>query len=763
MKPISSLAIGLLAAVLLASCGGDDGKPVQLNLLGNRADLVSDGDAMVEVQLPPGANSRTLKVAVNGTNQTDVFVERDGRLVGLLTNLQVGKNVVEVSANDARTTRLQITNASRGGPIISGPQQGPFYCATVTPQPGSDLTPATLASGLSTEAYDAQCNIKSEFKLYYRTTATGCSFALPGSNPSTCFKPYDPSVTAPVDLATTTTDTGLTVPYVVRVERGTMNRGIYDIAVLVDPSKPWDRGTETHPTWNGKVNFLFGGAGSQPRRQMASAENWTDDKSLSRGWMVAVNSMTDGSRNNNRVVTAETVMMMKEHIVDRYGEVRFTIASGCSAGSTNAMTVNSVHPGLLDGAIISCALLDFETVSSENFECGLLVDAFDRAPWKNAMTAGGYTQADINAKKAAIAGAKTHSVCQTWFNAFGRQRFNGNNTIAYSANSTTGAISTSPINPPTNNCQLPPAAVWDPVTNPTGVRCGAWDWMASLYGKLPDGTANTTRDTTGIQYGLTALRESRITPEEFVALNETVGGLSREGVVTAERTVADISALETAYRTGMVLESSLGTLALIDLRGADDLHQNWRSFALRARMEQAYGHHDNHAMWRYPGASGTRPTGMDVTALLEMDKWLTTLKADKSNRKLLQKIVSAKPPTALDYCLLSTDPTGTEKVTDSAACDADPVLAPDASPRQAAGGPRGENVLKCQIKPLDVADYAPAVLSGTQLQRLQAVFPNGVCDWSLPGLGQQSTGDVPYTFMGGPGGQPLPPVPVATY
>ena len=56
---------------------------------------------------------------------------------------------------------------------------------------------------------------------------------------------YDP-VTNPTgnrcgdpDLAMTTTSDGLTVPFIVRVERGTLNRGIYDIVVLFDPNKPW--------------------------------------------------------------------------------------------------------------------------------------------------------------------------------------------------------------------------------------------------------------------------------------------------------------------------------------------------------------------------------------------------------------------------------------------------------------------------------------------------------------------------------------------
>ena len=32
-------------------------------------------------------------------------------------------------------------------------------------------------------------------------------------------------------------------------------------------------------------------------------------------------------------------MMMKEHIVDNYGEVRFTMGNGCSGGSINQNTL----------------------------------------------------------------------------------------------------------------------------------------------------------------------------------------------------------------------------------------------------------------------------------------------------------------------------------------------------------------------------------------------------------------------------------------
>ena len=48
--------------------------------------------------------------------------------------------------------------------------------------------------------------------------------------------PVPPMADSPADMATATTDAGVTTDYVVRIERGTMDRGIHEIAVLSDPS-----------------------------------------------------------------------------------------------------------------------------------------------------------------------------------------------------------------------------------------------------------------------------------------------------------------------------------------------------------------------------------------------------------------------------------------------------------------------------------------------------------------------------------------------
>ena len=77
----------------------------------------------------------------------------------------------------------------------------------------------------------------------------------------------------------------------------------------------------------------------------------------------------------------------------------------------------------------------------------------------------------------------------------------------------------------------------------------------------------------------------------------------------------------------------------------------------------------------------------------------------------------------------------------------------------AAGGPLTDDIAKCQLKPLNPSDYR-VFFTPTQWARLTAAFPDGVCDWSKPGVGQVPW--TPTTFRGGPGGQDLPAAPVST-
>ena len=813
-------ATGTLAA--LTACGSNDDGPaaVEIRTLSTRADLVTGGDALVEIVLPAGTDTTGLSVQVGNRDVTSAFARRaDGRITGLVTGLSTGDNVLVAQTGSAAAAQLTITNTPKGSPVLSGAQVTPFYCATPTPVAVNGNTPATPASGLSGTP-DASCNIATETKLYYRTTAaaqsvanpTGCTAGLPdpiwtvGANATTvpaqptppangCFKPYTVG-TVPSDLATTTTDTGVTVPFIVRVERGTINRGIYDIAVLFDPAKPW---TAVAPQsgWNGKVYYSFGSSTGQPRRQIRPQAAWSGaEEQLKRGFIFATNSMTDSARNSNRVLMSETTMLMKEHIGDTYGPIKFTIGTGCSGGSINSNMNASINPGILDGVITSCTYPDSETTGLEVGDCALLVEAYQKPQLIGGTGLwAGLTQDQINAKKGAINGHPDQTGCQAWFNAFGSnakagvyfQRtvgtggaLSGQNLADWNA----GVIRQSAT--AVNNCELPNSAVYDPANaaaTATLPRCNATAWAEPIFGRVPGGTLPVDpRDNTGVQYGLKALLSGAINAEEFVTLNEIVGGFDRDSTLRAQRTTADIEALNTAYRAGVVASGKqLAKTAIIDLRGWDDsnadvppgqtpfantipIHHQWFSWAIRDRITAAVGDAQNQALWRFARTGLAAPGTVGLDAVLAMDQWLTTLKADTGSASIEQKVRAARPLSGTrdtrDFCLLPEDPTQTNKVFDMAVCDANKYLKPSASPRQVAGGPRAENILKCQLKPIATSDYPGTTFSGNQLGRLQAVFPNGVCDWSKPGVGQQDAVG-PLTFKAGPGGQPLAAAPTS--
>ena len=803
--PGRTVLCAAFCAAFLSGCLGDGDSPaattttaagpvLTIRTMNNRPDLISGGDAMVEIVLPAGATAAGLKVDVDGRDVSAAFAARpDGRVTGLVTGLAEGNNVLSASATGASAAMLTITNASRGGPVISGAQTVPFFCATPLPRSATASSPVTNGSGLSTEAVDAKCNIATEYKLYYKTTTAGCTTGLPDPSASgsaftsttlvvttasaastTCFKPYDPAAAAPADLATTVTDAGKTVPFIVRVERGTMNRGIYDIVSLFDPTKPWTA-VAPQDQWNGKLIYHFGFSTGQIRRQQRTSNNWTTNNlgtgnvdaqtAISKGYVWVSNSMTDSSVNSNRVLMSETVMMMREHIADNYGPVKYAHGTGCSGGSINSNTNATIAPGLLDGYSISCAFPDSETTAIEVIDCVVLVEAYQKPQWTALMGAASSTT--INAKKAAINGHLDQSGCHGWYNAFGgngkastyNQRF-----VSDSA----GTISTNPAS--TNNCQLLPSQVYDPITNPTGARCGGADWAASIWGKSAQGFGLQTSDNDGVQYGLKALLSDTITGEEFVTLNEIVGGVDKDANLKATRTVADLAALPIAYRAGIVMNGkNYAKSAVIDMRGWDDssasaspsiVHFVWRSFSIRDRLDKDFGDHANHALWRFGRNGLGAPSFMPAESLSVMDTWLTALKADTSTASLEQKVRTAKPATAADYCVLSTDTAQATKVTDVTTCNADPKLKYYSSPRQVAGGPLAENIFKCQLRPVNDVEYGGR-LDAAQLLRMRAVYTGGVCDFGKPGVGQQDP-VAPLNFKAGPGGAAFAAAPVST-
>ena len=252
---------------------------------------MSGGDAMIEIVLPKDASAAGLKVEVGGRDLSAAFAVRaDGRIKGLLTGLAVGDNIVTAQTDSASAAQLTLTNADRGGPVYSGEQIMPFICATPVPQGATANAPATNASGLATAATDAQVQHRDRVQAVLQTPRPAAAPRLPDPSPNVAFNNPAPATTArrrPTPASSPTPGrtgagrhghhdhrSGLTVPYIVRVERGTMNRGIYDIAVLFDPTKAWQP-TQPQAQWNGKVLYHFGASTGQPRRQVRPATAWS--------------------------------------------------------------------------------------------------------------------------------------------------------------------------------------------------------------------------------------------------------------------------------------------------------------------------------------------------------------------------------------------------------------------------------------------------------------------------------------------------------
>ena len=116
----------------------------------------------------------------------------------------------------------------------------------------------------------------------------------------------------------------------------------------------------------------------------------------------------------------------------------------------------------------------------------------------------------------------------------------------------------------------------------------------------------------------------------------------------------------------------------------------------------------------------------------------------RGNRKrhvgaLAEKVVADKFAGLVDACY----PTASQKVTDAATRAS--LFPYSKDPRMAAGGPLTDDIFKCALKPVTTSDYT-TTLTTPQLDALKAAFPDGVCDWSQRGVGQQARAGTWFTY-----------------
>ena len=678
-------------------------------MLSNRADLISGGDALVSVDLR--ADPRAVRVELNGADITSAFsVRPNGRFEGLVTNLAEGTNVLRVRPGNGVGRSLEIHNHPIGGPVFSGPQVQPWLCRTQV-----QTNPSLGTSS------DAKCNAATVVELFYRNTADQFVAYNPASPP------------APDAIQQTTTDQGKTVPFIVERVTGTANRGIYQFALLVDPTKPVSPWTEQ--PWNHKFVNSFGGACGVNYQQptVGSQLGAANATLLGRGFAVGTSSLNTYLNQCNDIISAEALMMTKEILTERHGPIRYTIGTGGSAGTMQQHLITEAYPGLLDGITTSLLYEDhwYQVVSS--FDCILL--------WRYFGLQNGLLGLPSNPNPLFLTAAERQKV-------WGSNPAGPDNMCGTKINFTVvELIADSPFG--CSGPAEPPLWRWNATTNPSGTRCTIQDYQKSLFGVGPDGKAPSPLDNIGVQYGLNALRAGTLTTEQFVDVNARIGGLNIDGLWQAQRTGGDVGALEKVYRSGRIV-SGRGTASVAEIEVRSNItdtgfHPPFHSFTYRARLDRTNGNHDTHVIWVPNG-------GQTPDQILTVDAWLAGVEADTSADPLPAKLARHKPAAAVDACFRAGGVVQDVMCTDPAT--GVPGWQYYGNPRLVADWPFTLDHFKCRLKPLVRSDYIPLAFTDAQWAQLNQAFPTGVCDYSKPAVGQQPS--IPWlTFADGPGGRAL--------
>jgi len=699
----SKWLLGAIAAIALLATGaaGASAASPSIEVLSSRPDVVTGGDALVQVSVAHQWQLDDVVVTLNDADVTDQLHDVGGaKLGGVVHGLPLGQSHLRARLRHGGGDQLTLTNFPITGPVFSGPHQQPFVCQTqdfVLPD-GSTLGPAT----------DDDCSAPTRVDYLYKSTS---GWLTPLADPSR----------HPADLADTTTSTGATVPYIVRVETGTIDRAIYQTAILDDPSTDPALGPFAHPAgWNGGLVFTFGfGCPGGWYAQGAATGGVTDDFMLGKGFALASSSLNVASQNCNDQLSAEAMDMVKERFVETLGVPRYTMGLGCSGGSYQGHEIGDDYPGLLDGIVVGCSFPDVAFGTVNYVTDARLLDHFFRGSGSGEFTPE---------QQRAISG-------------FAKQGSIG--ALAVSG----GRIDPRIFCP----AALPLALRYDPLTNPTGARCDVYDAYVNQYGRDPaTGFARRPLDNVGVQYGLKELNAGTITVDQFLDLNGAVGGFDADANFVAQRTKADPAATRIAYRSGRMLNGGGGLrhMPIIDYREytddldpVGDIHMRSHSFATRARLLAANGTYANQVMLQvpFPGWEhffSTQNPHLQY-ALTSMDEWLRGLAGTPFEQRSIGRIVAAKPADLADSCWTRDDAQRiVEPQTMGAGTTACNTLYPVwTSPRMEAGAPVANNQIACRLEPIRWSDYA-ATFTPQQRARLRAEFPDGVCDWSKPGYAQ---------------------------
>jgi hypothetical protein len=464
------------------------------------------------------------------------------------------------------------------------------------------------------------------------------------------------------------------------------------------------------------------------------------------------------------VLGAETAIMTKERFIEGYGVPLYTVGVGGSGGAIQQYVYAQRHPGvIIDAAIPQYSYPDMVTQTIHVGDCELLehyMDVTDGANPKWAVWPNRTWLEGLNASA-------------TWPNPY-------RGGLPGSSECVNGWRGLTPLalNPLYGSAGAG-SEFYDPAVL-AAVKWTHWDDLRNVYGVDADGYAKVPWDNVGVQYGLRALNDGKITPEEFLKLNATVGSwknskdmvqegcpffppgcstpsnwdpwsrrnmrLSPDGGVTpAPRREGNMEAANAAYTSGIVFRGDID-IPVIDwrhyLEHRLDMHNSHQSFAARKRMLNLDGDASNQVIWFTDARPGAPQSDQTPLAFQVIDEWLANLRANPA-----VGVSGNKPAQAVDSCfatngsLIYSGADAWAGILDSRpAGSCTQAFQIYSTSRIVAGGPIEGGIFKCALKSVATAvtdgTYAPWAPGASDVARLEQIFPTGVCDYSKPDVGR---------------------------